>query len=169
MQCTKSVCAGSGMRTQKWDMSKNKGSCHIQPQHVQKMNIRWCDHSLRPILMMCCAVKPTCHLQTLGLMVESFWMSHCDLKTKDTLSRGWMSPGALLLGEPSVNTFWQTHTQTSTTPCHPPVQTVQCRAAFIQVCIKNSFPTVHPEWRCHRHYSFYWACQVQWVHPQQLW
>ncbi len=44
-------------------------------------------------------------------------MSHCDLKSRDTLSRGWTSPIPLLLGELSANTFRQAQQRLAARTC----------------------------------------------------
>lgn len=76
-------------------------------------------------------------------------MSHCDLRSKGTLSRGWTSPVPLLLGEQTTNTFWQapqrlaphthpqSHTHKYTKQCCPHSRRNKSSSPTIHTCLER--------------------------------
>lgn len=93
-KCTKATCRGSSVRMEGiwiWSSVIIKSPSHSfteKLQHRQRLKGSWRDHSLPENRSAKCRV---------------FWLSRCDLTTKDTLSRGWTSRPPLL----TANAFWQ--------------------------------------------------------------
>lgn len=86
-----------------------------------------------------------CSTVKISLITESFWMSHCDLKSKDTPNVS-HSPAA---GRAAANTFWQAP-QRLVRHAHTQKHTHTERRCPHSSRKKSSFPTTHTclELRC---------------------